>query len=327
MGREIDMKGKLIAVLTLLIMLSAVSCGKSDIPVKETVTEAAPAAESVPEKAEEKAPRKARDNELDDAVLVERNETPAAETTAAAKPVTTIAKPEVKQEPSEAVSIDGIWEKVRIELCGKTYEGEKMDSYETLEINGDKGKYTLNTVGTDKKWDITVEKASDGRYRLKLDGKVTLFEPVINGDEMSYTLSNGPNTLTCFFKKSSDNVPELVPEPEEEDGFDEATEKEINGTWKKKAAESSDGSVYEEKDFIKGDIEVYVISGKAAKYTSGRKSWDFTVEKNEDGSYFLKMKGRLSFGKTYFDGDTMYYTIGVTEDDQTKFIFERQKDQ
>ena len=32
-------------------------------------------------------------------------------------------------------------------------------------------------------------------------------------------------------------------------------------------------------------------------------------------------------GKTYFDGDTMYYTIGVTEDDQTKFIFERQKDQ
>lgn len=326
------MKRKILAAFVFLVLLSAVSCGTSDTNVTK------PAAKSIQE---EKQPNK--NDELSDSVLSDSNEKQTTATSVKATTtdsVTTVAEinvtettvtetammeTEEKEAASAEILLDGTWVKVRSEFCGKTYEDKEMDSYETLEISGDKGKYTLNTVGTDKKWDITVEKASDGRYRLKLDGNVTFCEPVINGDEMSYTLDNGTTELICYFRKTSDTVPEFVPESAEEDSFDKSTENKINGTWKKKAVEFSDGSVYEEKDFRKGDIEVYIISGNTAKYTCGNQSWDFTLEKNEDDSYTLKMKDKLKFGgNTYFDGDMMYYVI-TGLNDSTKFIFEREK--
>ena len=98
-------------------------------------------------------------------------------------------------------------------------------------------------------------------------------------------------------------------------------EKGIDGKWVKTRVEYSDGTVDKGKDI--GAEEVYEISGDTGTYTCGEKSWDVTVEKDDDGYYHIKLNGKLELADhAELDGDKLSYSVTVG-DETTTFIFER----
>ncbi len=95
----------------------------------------------------------------------------------------------------------------------------------------------------------------------------------------------------------------------------------IEGKWVKTRVECSDGTVEKGKGI--GTEEVYEISGDTGTYTCGEKNWDITVEENEDGTYTMKLKGKVAIAeKAVLKGNKLSYSVTVG-DETTTFIFER----